>query len=92
MPVKAKKRPRPKRLPLLTVEMDNDLRADYANEALIALAHLTHQDTSGDLEHDKETVVGDLLSYLMHLCDREGMDFKKILQRGVMHYEAEQEE
>ena len=36
-----------------------------------------------------ETLVGDLLADLMHLCDAAGISFDNRLSTGRMHYDAE---
>lgn len=77
------------RQPLGTQEVDNDLRADWAEATLNEFAYLTHQDTSGDLEHDKGSVISDLLCNLMHLCDREDLNFSKLISSAEGAYEDE---
>lgn len=67
-------------------------RADWAYSALEAFAKRTRQDTSGDLKHAQYTVVTDLLADLMHLCDRDGIDFETCLIGGRGHYEEELQE
>jgi hypothetical protein len=69
---------------------NNRIRAGWASAAVEAFAEQTHQDTSGDLENDKPTVVGDLLANLMHYCDVYDMSFEDALSTARMHYEAEQ--
>ena len=34
-------------------------------------------------------LLGDLLADLMHLAEREGVDFREMLQRAEMHFTAE---
>jgi len=36
--------------------------------------------------------VGDLLCNMMHLCQRQGVDFQAMITRAEMHFEAEVEE
>ena len=67
----------------------NEIRSAWARDALAAFAECTGQNASGDLEHDKETVVCDLLCDLRHLCDEEGVDWNNCLRRGMDHYESE---
>lgn len=74
-----------------TTEPTNDERAEWAYAALERFAHKTGQDESGDLQHDREWVLSDLLADLMHLCDRDGMDFNRCLVRGQTHYKGESE-
>jgi hypothetical protein len=40
-------------------------------------------------ENDKDTAVSDLLANLMHLCDRENVDFADCLRRADNNYQAE---
>lgn len=59
----------------------NDERAEYAAAAIRAFQHQT--------QTDDDDALGDLLCDLQHFADREGYDFKKMLERAAMHYEAE---
>jgi hypothetical protein len=54
-------------------EPTNNERADWAHTALAAFADETCQDTSGDLEHEIGSVIGDLMCNLYHLCDQQGI-------------------
>lgn len=36
--------------------------------------------------------IGDLLTDLRHLCDREGFDFDRLSELGAMHHKAELQE
>lgn len=67
------------------IEVTNDLRAEWADEAVYAFAAVTH---AAD-EEELDTLVGDLLCDLMHLCDRDGLDFAALLERAQTHYAAE---
>ena len=60
------------------------MNGERAEWAAAALRHF--QCTTGTEWQD---AVSDLLADLMHLCDREGFDFSKKLDRARMHYEAE---
>jgi len=60
-------------------------RADWAAAAVLKFATVT-----GMIENeDAETTIGDLLADLMHLCDREGVDFHTCVARASDHYEEE---
>lgn len=67
----------------------NSDRADWAIAALEAFAEQTGQDKSGDLANEPATVVGDLLTDLMHYCGQNGLDFTKILKDAKRTYEEE---
>lgn len=67
-------------------EATNLQRADWAMVAVRAFATETGLDASGD---ETETAVADLLANLMHLCDKEGIDFDVALMRGRSHYREE---
>lgn len=64
----------------------NDDRADWAQSALNTFAEVTAMDTAGE---DTETIIGDLLTNLMHLCKREGIDFQRKLTGAEINYDAE---
>lgn len=67
----------------------NSERAAWAQAALAAFAAKTGQD-KGDLQHDKRSVIVDLLCDLMHLCEREeDMNFSGCVESGRGHFEAE---
>lgn len=70
-------------------EVTNGERANWAYLALERFARATNQDNSGDLKHDRGTVVNDLLCDLMHLCDRDGLDFEDLVERARGHYQEE---
>lgn len=70
-------------------EPTNEQRADWAYLALERFAKATGQDASGDLQHDQEIVVSDLLCGLMHLCERDGIDFKRCLANGRGNFNEE---
>jgi hypothetical protein len=67
-------------------EPTNDERAEWAQVALNAFAKETRMDTAGE---DDATVLGDLLTNLMHWCDRNGVDFDTKLTGAVVNYETE---
>ena len=64
-------------------EKMNDDRAKWALAAVRAF--------QAETGTDDETAIGDLISDLMHLCDRrkEFQEFAIALNNGQMHYEAE---
>ena len=64
----------------------NDDRAEWAQVALDAFAHVTGMDTAGE---DDETVLGDLLCDIMHWCDRNGVSFAVTMETARVHYDAE---
>ena len=71
-------------------EATNENRADWADHAMRAFAHTTGMDHAGE---DQETVLQDLLADLMHLCDRDGMDFERAASsaRSCCQEELEEE-
>lgn len=70
-------------------EITNEDRAESAREAVIAFAKDTGLDRSGDLEHDLQLVVGDLLTNLMHLCDAEKIPVAPLLTSSIELYAEE---
>lgn len=64
----------------------NDDRAEWAQAALDAFADVTDMDIACE---DGETVLGDLLTDLMHWCDRNGVDFQKKLAGAALNYKEE---
>lgn len=74
------------------MEVTNELRAAWAETAIQAFAEETGLDVSGELEHEPELVLGDLLCDLMHLAERRGFDFDQILQGAQADYECERQE
>lgn len=61
-------------------------RAEFAEEALL------HHDTiadARDLRFRHEVHMTNLLADLMHLADREGLDYAAIHQRAITHYQSE---
>jgi len=43
----------------------------------------------GAENEDRETVLQDLLSDLMHLCDQDGLDFDALAERAAGHHREE---
>lgn len=60
----------------------NEQRSQRAHEAI-----LTYDDV--DTDEDPATVLTDLLSDLMHWCNRHDVDFDDVLRRSKDHYWAE---
>lgn len=61
-------------------------RAEFAEEALL------HHDTiadARDLRFRHDLHMTNLLADLMHLADREGLDYAAIHQRAITHYQSE---
>lgn len=65
---------------------DNNTRAAWGAIALLAFTARTFGDAAGE---DWETLVGDLMADLMHLCDALGVDFDEMVEKGRSHYEPE---
>lgn len=65
----------------------NNDRADWALEGLETFKARTRM-------HDEEleTIIGDFLTDLLHLCTREEIDFSYALNNAMMHYREEVEE
>jgi hypothetical protein len=60
-------------------------RAGWAEKGLEAFGH-----TNGvSFEHEPDSAVGDFLADLMHLCDRAGLNFDDLLDKGRRHYDSE---
>jgi len=59
----------------------NDCRAEWAGKALDEFIRATGT--------GKEDAVSDLISDLMHWCDRNGGNFQRELKRGMGHYAEE---
>ena len=65
---------------------NNADRADWAFRACQVFA----QDTGLQIRYDGMfTVIGDLLIDLRHLADQYGLDWRDLLDRANLHYEAE---
>lgn len=81
---KTKKTTKTKRQPIADPEGMNKDRASWA----LAAVETFRAETGMDSE-DLDTVVGDLLADLAHLCDERGLDFGHLIWRADMHYTAE---
>lgn len=66
----------------------NDVRAEWADQAMRRFAEQTNQ----DMEFEADDILGDLLCDLMHWCDRNGVRFESYLNRAESHYEEETQE
>jgi hypothetical protein len=61
--------------------MDNEDRADLGAMAVMAAATVT--EVAND---EADTAIRDVLSYVAHLCDRCGLDPKKMFEDGLDSY------
>ncbi len=66
-----------------TLAQFNADRAERGEAALLTT------DYDAQDENDRETYMGDVIANLMHLANREGLDFYAALNRGRDHYDAE---
>ena len=62
---------------------DNNRRAGWGAKALLTYADATFGGAEGE---DFETVIGDLMGDLMHLCDLLELDFAEMCEKGRGHY------
>jgi hypothetical protein len=67
-------------------EGQNDDRASWAAHAIEAFSDITNMRNDGE---DDETILGDLLTDLMHWCDRQGIDFDTKLITARVNYAVE---
>lgn len=67
-------------------EGQNDDRASWAHQALKEFARVTNMDIAGE---DDETILGDLLTDLMHWCDRNRISFEEVLAGAYRDYADE---
>lgn len=63
--------------------LDNADRAERGEQALLTT------DYDGNEESDKQMYMGDVIANLLHLANRDGLDFGEALDSGRMHYEEE---
>lgn len=63
---------------------DNTVRAAWAAQAAATFALRT-----GIAHENDATILGNLLSDLMHLCDRVDVPFGLVLNKGRNHYDEE---
>ena len=68
-------------------DVTNEDRRSWALEALEAFAAVTgdRMENSEDLE----SVITDLITDIMHLCDEEKIDFAAVSSRAAHHHECE---
>jgi hypothetical protein len=71
-------------------EPSNDQRADWALDGLLAFAEKTGLRSKTNHE-DLETIVGDFLCNLLHLCDREDIDFESVMDDAQFAHDEEVE-
>jgi len=64
----------------------NEDRASWAQQAVAAFAAAINME-----DEPLDTVIGDLLADLMHLCDNEKLDFNILLSRAQMNHIEEKE-
>ncbi|UCQ13088.1 MULTISPECIES: hypothetical protein [Edwardsiella] len=69
-------------------EPDNAERSALAAEVLCLFAKRTGQLHSGD---PAETIMVDLLTDMMHLCDSVGIAFERVLAVSSIHHESERD-
>lgn len=67
------------------MDVTNEDRAAWAEDACETFAEITGQ----DVEHDLPEIIGDLIANLMHLANQVGLCAEERLEVGRMHYEAE---
>jgi hypothetical protein len=63
---------------------ENERRAERAFRTI-----LYYGQWDGSDQDDVETLAGDFLTDLRHLCDESGYDWELILSRADLHYTAE---
>lgn len=72
--------------------MTNDDKAAFALKALTAYSKATGSGGSLASQDEIEEGVQDLLSDIMHLCGRRGVDFRSALSKAAGHFEEEVDE
>ena len=70
-------------------EPENSQRAEWAENAMLSFAESVGQAHSGQWDEDRDTVYSDFLADLMHLCDRDDIDFDDLVLRGKGHFNEE---
>jgi hypothetical protein len=68
--------------------MDNEDRADLGLTAVLAAATITEVDNAAEAH----TAISDVLSYVAHLCDRCGLDARKMFEDGLDSYDGDSED
>lgn len=69
----------------ISMPAKNRERAMWAAVALEAFGN----STGICAEDEFDTAAGDFLADLMHLCDKNGVNFEDLLEKGRNHYESE---
>lgn len=64
---------------------DNAQRAEWAQIAAMSFARQTEQ----DWKEDKEQVIADLLTDIVHLCDRDSVSFRQVYVNAMLRYQAD---
>jgi len=63
----------------------NTIRAEWARRVTTKFQNVTGLTDADGLD----TAVVDLLCDLAHLCDEAGLEFERLLDRAMVHYDAE---
>lgn len=84
MAEKQRTRKRPVRLEG-SPESQNARRVEWARRAVARLKHETGLTNADGLD----TAIVDLICDLLHLCNREGLEFEHVLALAKLHYDAE---
>ena len=66
----------------------NARRAEWGYRAVEAYAAATHLNINPDAD-GLTTGIGDLLGSLIHLCEREGINFEEMMAKGRRYYQEE---
>lgn len=67
-------------------EQTNEQRAENARETIF---RSTYEENVRADDGDVESAVSDLMTDLLHLCDREGIDTETMLERIARHHRDE---
>lgn len=70
----------------------NNKRAEWARAAIIRFREVCGGSRESDGSVLMDEAIGDLLSNIAHLCDREGMDPKGTFKRALACYQEETSE
>jgi hypothetical protein len=68
--------------------LDNEDRADYGENAVVAVGSETNVITQDDIS----TTITDVLAYIAHFCDRVGIDPEETFKSGLQSYEGDFED
>lgn len=70
----------------------NPLTEDRGSFALVVLYHFS-SDVGCNLDDEGvHAVMSDVLADMMHLCDKNGIDFQSVIHAAENHYQAELKE